>query len=63
MRRGIYHSQVLKALAIEPDIGTKALTIGSVTHSYAVNLTDDHPKLLFGPEVDGRDNTGDVAPF
>jgi hypothetical protein len=33
MRRGSYRSQVLKALAIEPDIGTKALTIGSVTHS------------------------------
>jgi hypothetical protein len=63
MNRGGYHSQVLKALAIEPDIGTKALTIGSVTHSDTVNLTDDHPELLFGPEVDGRDDINDVAPF
>ena len=31
--QGGYHSQVLKALAIEPDIGTKALAVGSVTHS------------------------------
>jgi hypothetical protein len=63
MNRSGYRSQVIKALAIEPDIGTKALTIGSVTHSDTVNLTDDHPELLFGPEVDGRDDTGDVAPF
>jgi hypothetical protein len=63
MNRGGYRSQVIKALAIEPDIGTKALTIGSVTHSDTVNLTDDHLELLFGPEVDGRDDTGDVAPF
>ena len=54
---------MIKALTIELDIGTKALTIGSVNHSYTVNLTDDHPELLFGPEVDGRDDTGDVAPF
>jgi hypothetical protein len=63
MTRGGYCSQVLKSLAIEPDIGTKALTIGSVTHSDAVNLADDHPELLFGPEVNGRDDIGDVAPF
>jgi ribonuclease HI len=63
MNRDGYHSQVIKALAIEPDIGTKALTIGSVTHTDTVNLTDDHPELLFGPEVDGRDDTSDVAPF
>jgi hypothetical protein len=63
IRRGGYRSQVLKALAIEPDIGTRALTIGSVTHSDTVNLADDRPELLFGPEVDGRDDTGDVAPF
>jgi hypothetical protein len=40
-----------------------ALTIGSVTHSDTMNLTDDHPELLFGPEVDGWDDTGEVAPF
>jgi hypothetical protein len=28
-----------------------------------VNLTNDQPKLLFGLEVDGRDDTRDVAPF
>jgi hypothetical protein len=63
MNRDGYRSQVIKALTIEPDIGTKALTIGSVTHSDTVNLTDDHPELLFGPEVDGRDDIRDVAPF
>jgi ribonuclease HI len=63
MNRGGYRSQVIKALAIEPDIGTKALTIGSASHSDTVNLTDDRPELLFGPEVDGRDDTGEVAPF
>jgi hypothetical protein len=61
--RGGYRSQVLKALAIEPDIGTQALAVGSVTHSDSVNLADDRPELLFGPAVDGRDDTGDVAPF
>jgi hypothetical protein len=63
MNRGGYRSQVIKALALEPDIGTNALTIGSVTHSDTVNSTDDHPELLFRPEVDGRVDTGDVAPF
>jgi hypothetical protein len=38
--RGSYRSQVLKALAIEPSIGTKALTIGSGTHSDTVNLAE-----------------------
>jgi hypothetical protein len=54
---------VIKALTIEPDIGTKVLTIGSTNHSDTVNLTDDQPELMFGPEVDGRDDTGDVTPF
>jgi hypothetical protein len=53
MNRGSYRSQVIKALAIEPDIGTKALTIGSTSHLDTVNLTDDRPELLFRPEVDG----------
>jgi ribonuclease HI len=61
--QGGYRSQVLKALAIEPDIGTQALAVGSITHSDSVNLADDRPELLFGPAVDGRDDTGDVAPF
>jgi hypothetical protein len=38
--RSGYRSQVLKALAIEPSIGTKALTIGSGTHSDTVNLAE-----------------------
>jgi hypothetical protein len=63
INKGGYHSQVIKALAIEPDIGMKALTIGSSSHSDTVNLTDDRPELLFGPEVDGRDDIGEVAPF
>jgi ribonuclease HI len=28
-----------------------------------MNLTDDRPEIIFGPEVDGRDDTGEVAPF
>jgi hypothetical protein len=58
-----YQSQVIKVLSIEPDIGTKALTIRSVNHSNMVNLTNDQPELLFGPEVDGQTDTGVVAPF
>jgi hypothetical protein len=53
MNKDVYCSQVIKALTIEPDIGTKALTIGSKNHSDTVNLTDDQLELLFGPEVDG----------
>jgi hypothetical protein len=63
MNKEGYCSQVIKALAIEPNIGTKALTIRSTNHSDIVNLTDDQPELLFGPEVDGRDDTGEVTPF
>jgi hypothetical protein len=54
---------VIKALSIELDIGTKALTVGSVNHSDTVNLTDDQPELMFGPKVDGQTDTGTVAPF
>jgi hypothetical protein len=53
MNRDGYHSQVIKELTIEPDIGMKALTIRSASHSDTVNLIDDRPKLLFGLEVDG----------
>jgi hypothetical protein len=63
MNKDTYHSQVIKELTIEPDIGTKALTVGSTNHSDTVNLTDDQPELLFEPEVDGRDDNGDVTPF
>jgi hypothetical protein len=63
MKKDAYHSQVIKALTIEPDIGMKALTVGSSNHSDTVNLTDDQPKLLFGPEVDGQADNGVVTPF
>jgi hypothetical protein len=54
---------VIKVLSIGPDIGMKALTVGSTTHSDTVNLTDDQPELLFGPEVDGQTDTGTITPF
>jgi hypothetical protein len=38
-----YHSQVIKALTIEPDIGTKALIVGSTNYSVTVKLTYDQP--------------------
>jgi hypothetical protein len=63
LRKDAYRSQVIKLLTIEPDIGMKALIVGSVNHSDTVNLTDDQPKLLFGPEVDGQTDNGVVAPF
>jgi hypothetical protein len=63
MNKDVYRSQVIKALTIEPDIGTKALTIGLENHLDIVNLTDDQPELMFGPEVDVQDDTGEVAPF
>jgi hypothetical protein len=63
MSKYAYRSQVIKALSIEPDISMKALTIGSMNHSNTVNLTDDQLELMFGPEVDGQTDNGDVAPF
>jgi hypothetical protein len=63
MSKNAYRSQVIKALSIEPKLGMKSLTVGSANHSDTVNLTDDQPELLFGPEVDGHNDTGDVAPF
>jgi ribonuclease HI len=63
MSKNVYRSQVIKELSIEPDISMKALTVGSTNHSDTVNLTDDQPELLFGPEVDGQIDTGVVAPF
>ena len=44
MNKDVYHSQVIKALAIEPDIGTKALTIGAANHSDTVNLVQKLPE-------------------
>jgi hypothetical protein len=63
MSKDAYRSQVIKALRIEPDIGTKPLTVGSTNHSDTVNLIVDQPELLFGPEVDGETDNGVVAPF
>jgi hypothetical protein len=63
MSKNAYRSQVIKVLSIEPEIGMKALTVGSTNHSDTVNLTDDQPEILFGPEVDGQIDTGVVAPF
>jgi hypothetical protein len=63
MKKDAYHSQVIKALTIEPDIGTKALTVGSANHSDIVNLTNDQLELMFGPEVDGQADNGIVSPF
>jgi hypothetical protein len=53
MKKDAYRSQVIKALTIEPDIGTKALAVGSANHLDTMNLTDDQPELMFGPKVDG----------
>jgi hypothetical protein len=63
MRKNAYRSQVIKALSIEPEIGTKALNVGSKNYSDTVNLADDKPELLFGLEVDGQTYNGVVAPF
>jgi ribonuclease HI len=63
MSKNAYRSQVIKALRIEPNIGTKALTIGSTNHSDTVNLTNDQPELMFGSEVDVQTDNGVVTPF
>jgi hypothetical protein len=63
MNKNAYRSQVIKDLRIKPEIGTKALNVGSENHSDTVNLVDDQPELLFGPEVDGQTDNGVVAPF
>lgn len=31
--------------------------------SNTVNLNDDHPEFLFGPEVEGGSQEGNVPPF
>jgi len=49
LSKDAYRSRVIKSLTIEPDIGMKALIVGSTNHSDTVNLTDDQPKLLFEP--------------
>jgi hypothetical protein len=54
---------VIKPLSIKPEIGMKALNVGSANHSETVNLIDDQPELLFGPELDGQTDNGVVPPF
>jgi hypothetical protein len=63
MKKNAYRSQVIKDLSIKSDICTKALNVGSVHHSDTVNLVDDRPKLLFGPEVYSQTDNGIVASF
>jgi hypothetical protein len=63
MNKDAYISQVIKALSIEPGVGTKALNIGSGTHIDTVNVLDDQPELLFGPKVEGQTDNGYVPPF
>ena len=46
----MYKNQVLKALNLGSDTDT-------------LNLTDDKPELLFGPEVEGKYQEGVVPPF
>ena len=50
MNLDVYRSQVLKAL-----------NIGEITDT--VNLNDDKPKKIFGPEVDGKSQEGGFPPF
>jgi hypothetical protein len=52
MNKNAYISQVIKALNIEPGVGTDT-----------VNIVDDQPELLFGLEVEGKAEGGFVPPF
>jgi hypothetical protein len=52
MHKNAYRLQVIKALNIEPGMGTDT-----------VNIADDQPELLFGPEVDGKYESGAIPPF
>jgi ribonuclease HI len=52
MNKNAYRSQVIKALNIEPGVGTDTM-----------NIVDDQPELLFGPEVEGKYESGYVPPF
>ena len=45
----MYRSQVLKVLNMGNDTNT-------------LNLTDDKPELLFGPEVEGKYQEGNIPP-
>ena len=46
----VYRTQILKALNIEDNNDT-------------FNLNDDHPELIFGPNIEGRYQEGPIPPF
>ena len=46
----VYRTQILKALNIEENNDT-------------VNINDDQPELIFGPNIEGRYQEGPVPPF
>lgn len=50
MKNNVYRSQDIKTWKIEEGKDT-------------VNLSDDQPKLLFRPEVEGKSQDGNVPPF
>jgi len=50
MKKDVYRSQFIKALKIEEGTNT-------------VNISDDQPKLPFGPEVEGKSQDVNVPPF
>lgn len=50
VNKNIYRSQVLEALNVGENTDT-------------VNLNDEQPELLFGPEVDGKPQEGSIPPF
>ena len=50
MNKTAYRSQVIKALSIGENVDT-------------VNVLDDQPELLFGPEVDDKLQEGYIPPF
>jgi hypothetical protein len=62
MIKNAYRSQVIKALSIEPEIGTKSLNIEPVVCTDTVNVADDQPELLFRP-LELKTNNGSVPPF
>jgi hypothetical protein len=52
MNKNAYRSQVIRALNIELGVGKNT-----------INIVDDQPELLFGPEVEGQTDNGFVPLF
>ena len=50
MKKDVYRNQIIKEIKIEE--GTNM-----------VNISDDKPRLLFGPKVKGISQDGNVPPF